>query len=35
MFAFIKTRDLLARHFALSLLSGWVVIVGVAWTAAH
>ncbi len=33
MLAFIKTRDLLVRNFALSLLSGWIVIVGVAWTA--
>lgn len=33
MLAFIKTRDLLVRNFAFSLLSGWIVIVGVAWTA--
>ena len=35
MFAFIKTRDLLVRNFAFSLLSGWVVIIAVAWTAVH
>jgi hypothetical protein len=35
MLPFIKTRDLLVRNFAFSLVSGWVMIVAVAWTALH
>lgn len=32
MVALNKTRDWLVRNFAGSLLGGWLVIAGIAWT---